>query len=118
MEQTISGTKHNPMNKAKASYERYVGTLSLGFTLIAVGIIFLSRTFSSLPELIDILIYWPVVLIMLGVEILFSYLFFRERMRISAVSIILIFLLCVFAAVMGMLEIGIGCFQAGLISML
>ncbi len=48
-----------------------VGTLTLGITLIAMGILFLVQLFLNIP-LKFVIQFWPIVFILLGVEILYA----------------------------------------------
>lgn len=47
-----------------------VGTLTLGITLIAMGILFLAQLFFTGIPLKMVIQVWPIVFILLGVEIL------------------------------------------------
>ncbi len=51
---------------------RRVGSITFGLTLIVMGILFLANLF--FPEFNYLMIYrfWPIILILLGIEVLFS----------------------------------------------
>ncbi|MBI6872690.1 LiaI-LiaF-like domain-containing protein [Clostridium aciditolerans] len=49
---------------------RRVGTLTLGIVLISIGVIFFLSTFFNLSFEKEILKFWPLILISLGIEIL------------------------------------------------
>ena len=76
---------------------RRVGTLTLGVVLIFTGILFLMRVFTDAIDVRMILSLWPAVLILLGVEILISYLIQKtEPVRYDGGAIFLMLLVCLF----------------------
>jgi uncharacterized membrane protein HdeD (DUF308 family) len=84
------------------SNNRRVGTLTLGIVLILMGGAFLSHLI--LPELsFSVLLdFWPVVLIILGIETLVSYWVNKEeRLRYDGWSIVIMMTLIGFSACMG-----------------
>lgn len=91
----------------KSSYIHKIGTITLGIILILFGSLFLVHIF--LPSLSFAFIFklWPAVFIILGLEILCSK--FRQDLEITYdfAAIWLLFFLMLFAAFMGILEIGI-----------
>lgn len=81
-----------------------IGTITLGIILIIFGVLFLTHIF--MPELSFVFIFklWPMVFIILGLEILCSH--FRQDFTISYdfAAVALLFFLMAFAAGMGILE--------------
>lgn len=49
---------------------RRVGTLTLGILLIVLGIIYILMTFFNLPLWKNLIDFWPLILISLGIEVL------------------------------------------------
>ncbi len=78
---------------------RRVGTFTLGAMLIAVGAVYLVHLFA--PGAVDLLFvmrFWPVVLILLGTEVLISYFINKDdKMRYDGWAIFLIICLIGFA---------------------
>lgn len=82
-----------------------VGTISMGILLIATGILLLLSEFQGYNGAALILRWWPVILIILGLEILAYLVFSREeqpRIRFDGLSIFLtVFIILVSAGVYG-----------------
>lgn len=77
-----------------------VGSITLGFTLLVFGISMLMSRITGFYTLLDVVLWWPVVLILLGIEILASLFLSKEkpsRVNFDGGSIFLITLLVVFA---------------------
>lgn len=76
-----------------------LGALTLGALLIILGILIISFRATGLAIIDEILIWWPLVLIMLGLEIL-AYNFFSKsehpKMKFDGFSIFAIILLILF----------------------
>ena len=51
--------------------QRRIGTVTLGLTLVAFGVLFLVHSFGGVLDCILIFHFWPAILVVLGVEILF-----------------------------------------------
>ncbi|MGD9678691.1 MAG: DUF4097 domain-containing protein [Vulcanibacillus sp.] len=70
-----------------------IGTITTGILLILLGVLLLLKTFTNI-DIKDILFYgWPVILILLGLEILiFSLVKNKEGLKFSFFSIFIIFL--------------------------
>ncbi|CAB1246346.1 LiaI-LiaF-like domain-containing protein [Clostridium sp. MT-14] len=87
---------------------RRVGTLTSGIMLVIFGTMFL---ISSLFKMIDyrfIMSFWPVILISIGIEIIVSYIINKkEKMMYDAGAIIIVIVLCIFAMIMGALQLAI-----------
>lgn len=84
------------------SNNRRVGTLTLGIVLILMGVAFIAHLI--LPELsMRILLdFWPIVLIILGIETLTSYFINKQdRLRYDGWSIVIMIGLIGFSTFMG-----------------
>lgn len=80
---------------------RRVGTLTAGVSMIVFGVLFLVRLAVPAVTLRMIVSLWPVVLILLGIEMLLAYALNREeQMRYDVGSIALIFALSLFTVCM------------------
>lgn len=77
---------------------RRVGTLTLGIVLIVFGILFVARIIQPAINYDFILNCWPLILILLGAEILVSYILNKEdKIKYDGWAIALIVLLSFFA---------------------
>ena len=85
--------------------ERRVGTITVGLSLVAFGILFLIRNFIPGLDYYTILSLWPFVLISMGAEIL-MYRFFSDelQLRMDGGAIFLLFMLGVFSFTMAVFE--------------
>jgi len=84
---------------------RRVGTLTAGIVLVIFGIIFLLRTFMPDFNISWIISFWPVVLILLGIEIIAAYAINKEeKMQYDFAAIMLVIILSFFAMGMGGIE--------------
>lgn len=84
---------------------RMVGTFTLGFTLILFGILFALQTFMNILGYTFILKLWPIILILLGLEVLVSYLYNKTgTFRYDKGAIFLIFVLSGFAMCMAIAD--------------
>lgn len=80
---------------------RRVGTLSAGVVLVGFGVVFLLRM--ALPTLSfgAVLSFWPIVLILLGFEMMYSYIFCKDTaVKYDGGAVAILLLLCVFAMCM------------------
>lgn len=85
---------------------RRVGTLTAGVALIVVGLLFLGRLVFPDLEYSFIMSLWPLVLLLLGIEIIVSYIVNKEeRVRYDFGAVVLVILLAVFAMAMGGFEL-------------
>jgi hypothetical protein len=84
--------------------KRKVGTFSLGIILVVFGLLFLSRLLFPAMEYQLIAQFWPVIFVILGVEILFMNGFSKEELVYDGAGIILIVLLSFFAMAMAVLD--------------
>lgn len=87
-----------------SSYVHKIGTVTLGIILILFGFLFLIHIFIPALSLAFIFKLWPIVFIVLGLEILCSKL--RQDLHITYdfAAVWLLFFLMLFAAGMGVLE--------------
>lgn len=84
---------------------RRVGTFTTGIVLIIFGIIFLLKLINPSISYLRIASLWPIILIILGIEIILSYLINKEDiMKYDFGAIILIILVSFFAMSMGCIE--------------
>jgi len=85
---------------------RRVGTLTLGLALLGFGILFLLQP--SVPAITYefILSLWPVVLILLGVEVCVAYIVNRsEKFIYDWASFVIIFILGIFSFTMACMTV-------------
>ncbi|MEI8216311.1 MAG: hypothetical protein WCF96_04375 [Eubacteriales bacterium] len=81
---------------------RRVGTLTLGIVLILMGGAFIAHLVLPVLSLNMLLNFWPVVLILLGIETLVSYFVNKqERLRYDVWSIVIMIVLVGFSTCMG-----------------
>lgn len=85
---------------------RRVGSVTLGICLVGYGLLFLAHDVFRLPYRFICRI-WPVLLILLGAEILAASFFYKDsRIRLDFFSFLMIFLTISFALCIGMLDYG------------
>lgn len=84
---------------------RRVGTFTTGIVLVMFGILFLLRLTSLNINYLMIASLWPIVLILLGIEIIVAYLINKDEiMKYDFCAITLILMLSIFAMGMGCME--------------
>ena len=84
---------------------RRVGTFTTGIVLIMFGIMFLLRLANPSIDYLKIASLWPLVLVILGIEIIVAYLINKEDiMKYDFGAIVLIIMLSFFAMCMGCME--------------
>jgi hypothetical protein len=84
---------------------RRVGTFTAGITLIVFGVLFILHTFIQTLNYNFIFSLWPVILILLGIEIVISYIINKDdKIRYDGGAIALIIILAIFAMGMGGIE--------------
>ncbi|MBK5242010.1 hypothetical protein [Clostridium sp.] len=84
---------------------RRVGTFTTGIVLVMFGIMFLLRLIYPGINYLLISSLWPIILIILGIEIILAYLINKEDiMKYDFGAIILIILVSFFAMGMGCME--------------
>lgn len=84
-----------------------VGSLTLAFMLIVFGILMILQIFLKFDLLRYILMIWPVLFIMLGIEILVYNTKKDAELKIDAGSILLMFIIIGFACLLGLCNFGI-----------
>lgn len=82
-----------------------VGTFTSGVSMVVLGILCLLHITINIISYRHIFIFWPCILICLGVELLLSNIFIKEKFVYDKVSIFLIILMTIFAMCMGGAEI-------------
>jgi len=84
---------------------RRVGTFTTGIILVMFGVMFLVRLINPSIDYLKIASLWPLVLILLGIEIIVAYLINKEEiMKYDFGAIVLIIMLSFFAMGMGCME--------------
>jgi hypothetical protein len=84
---------------------RRVGTFTTGIVLIMFGIMFLLRLLYPSINYLVIVSLWPLILVLLGTEIIIAYLINKEEiMKYDFGAIILIIMVSFFAMGMGCIE--------------
>jgi len=84
---------------------RRVGTFTTGIVMVIFGIMFLLRLVNPSINYVLISSMWPLILVLLGIEIIIAYLINKEEiMKYDFSAIILIILLSFFAMGMGCME--------------
>lgn len=84
---------------------RRVGTFTTGIVLVMFGIMFLLRLIYPSINYLLIASLWPLVLILLGIEIIMAYLINKEEiMKYDFQAIILIIFVSLFSMGMGGME--------------
>ena len=87
---------------------RRVGSITLGVTLIVFGVSALLAFVFNVVDMMNVFKFWPVTLVLLGLEVLFYTVFGKEeKLKYDGVSIFLIIMLILFA-------FGASAFQIGL----
>lgn len=77
---------------------RRVGTFTLGLTLIVFGVFLFLHTFISTFTFSFIASLWPLILILLGLEVMVSYIVNKDdKLRYDGGAIALIIILALFA---------------------
>ena len=85
---------------------RRVGTFTAGIVLVMFGIVFFIRTLMPKVNFSWIISMWPLILIMLGAEVLTAYVKNRnEELQYDFAAILLVIMLSFFAMGMGGVEL-------------
>ncbi|AVQ45950.1 hypothetical protein B2H94_09850 [Clostridium sporogenes] len=84
---------------------RRVGTLTAGIILVVFGVIFLLRLVTANINIYLIASLWPIILVLLGIEIIVAYIINKEeKMKYDFGAIVLVIILVFFAMGMGVAE--------------
>lgn len=87
---------------------RRVGTFTAGITLIVFGLLFLIHSVTQTLDVRFIFMLWPIILILLGIEICLAYVFNRDdKLRYDGGAVAIIILLMLFAFGMSAIQFGI-----------
>ncbi len=87
------------------SSNRRVGTLTLGCVLILSGGGFLLHLFVPTLSYLALLNFWPVILIILGIETLVSYAVNKEeKIRYDGWSVVIVIAMSFFSVCMGSMQ--------------
>jgi len=81
-----------------------VGTITLGVTMVAIGVLYLAQIFFGVMEYGWIYKLWPAIFILLGVEILLANARKNGDFVYDKVGIVLTFVLTVFAFVLAAVQ--------------
>lgn len=81
---------------------RRVGTLTAGIVLVMSGVMYLSHLAFPSIDYLAIVSFWPVILIILGIEIIASYVINKEeKLLYDTGAIWIMVVMCFFAMGMG-----------------
>ncbi len=89
-----------------------MGTLTLGVLLIALGCGFIFNKLGIINSIVQVLSWWPLAIILLGIEVLFGgFLFIDERCKLkfdgfSVLAILLTLFICASSFLVSSLPIG------------
>ncbi|WP_333861217.1 LiaI-LiaF-like domain-containing protein [Clostridium sp.] len=84
---------------------RRVGTFTSGVILVVFGIMFLVHSAFGNISYELIISLWPVILILIGIEIIAAYIVNKdEKIRYDIGAIVIVMVLCVFAMIMGVMQ--------------
>ncbi|MGO5064606.1 MULTISPECIES: LiaI-LiaF-like domain-containing protein [unclassified Clostridium] len=87
---------------------RRVGTLTAGIILVVFGAMFLLRLTMDNINISLIVSFWPIILVLLGIEIIVAYIINKEeKMKYDFSAIMLVIILVFFAMGMGIAEFAI-----------
>ncbi len=85
---------------------RKVGVFTLGMSLIIFGILFILKTIFANTSFLFILKLWPIILILLGFEILISYIINKDdTYKFDGVSIVILIVMAFFSMIMASAEV-------------
>lgn len=85
---------------------RKVGVFTLGTSLIVFGILFIIKTIFANTSFLFILKLWPIILILLGCEILISYIMNKDdTYKFDGASIVILIVMAFFSMAMASAEI-------------
>lgn len=84
---------------------RRVGTFTAGLVLVIFGMLFLLRGILPNMNYGEIVSLWPIILILLGVEIIISYIVNKEeKIKYDAGAVVIVMILSAFSMVMAFME--------------
>lgn len=89
-------------------FKKRTGTITLGISLIGLGVLFLVHQFFPFLTYQILMMVWPCILILLGLEILVSYILGKDSpLQFDGVSIFLTILLTLFSLGMAAVDFGL-----------
>jgi len=87
------------------SSSRRIGTLTMGMMLVLMGLAFMSHLVWPAIDYLALIDFWPVILILLGIETIASYVVNREdRLKYDGWAIVILIVLTGFAMCMGAIQ--------------
>lgn len=90
---------------------RKIGSVTLGISLIVIGVVFMFVNFDSREQIILLFRFWPLILIALGIETLISIKLHPEY-TLSITSVFIIAALLAFAFFMAFSELAYSYYMA------
>lgn len=84
-----------------------VGSITCGVVLVAAGILYLLATFWKTIPLGVVFHLWPVILILLGLEILLSRVLSGERMLYDKTAIWIMVMMILFSMLLACVDVGL-----------
>ena len=84
-----------------------VGSITCGVVLVAAGILYLLATFWKTVPLQLVFHLWPVILILLGLEILLSRILSGERMQYDKTAIWIMVMMVLFSMFLACVDVGL-----------
>lgn len=84
---------------------RRVGTFTAGLVLVIFGVLFLLRAVLPNMNYGEIISLWPIILILLGIEIIVSYIVNKEeKIKYDAGAIMVVMTVSIFSMIMAFME--------------
>lgn len=84
---------------------RRVGTFTAGLVLVMFGVLFLLRAVLPNMNYGEIISLWPIILILLGIEIIVSYIVNKEeKIKYDAGAIMVVMTVSIFSMIMAFME--------------
>lgn len=84
---------------------RRVGTFTAGLVLVIFGVLFLLRAVLPNMNYGEIITLWPIILILLGIEIIVSYIVNKdEKIKYDAGAIMVVMTVSIFSMIMAFME--------------
>lgn len=104
MQMNAPNMQQTMQNVQKTRVHR-IGTITFGVSLLSMGILFLLHMFFPMISYQTIYQLWPVIFIMLGIEILIlNYKEKRNALIYDKAGVFLMFCMMTFAMIMGIME--------------
>lgn len=87
--------------------ERRIGTITFGIVLVVLGILLCVSMFTNILDVRTIIRFWPVIFIILGIEILIYSLNKEIQIKYDVWGILLTIFIVFSAGIMGIIDYGI-----------